>query len=187
VVCEGEKTERSYFEAIRQSIRLPTLRLKVIFPEGTDPLTIVTTAVHEKQIQLRERAWFAGDVVWAVFDGDEHRLANPDRWRRALQLANANQVSVAISNPNFELWYLLHFQDHSAQISRANVVKLLRKHLPRYKKSSVLWPTPLQPLIEVAIARAEMLLVRIDRDRLPEHSNPSTGVHVLVQSLLDLR
>jgi RloB-like protein len=186
VVCEGEKTERGYFEAIRQSMRLPTLRLKVIFPEGTDPLTIVTSAVEEKRVQLRERAWFPGDVAWAVFDGDEHRLSIPDRWQKALQLARANQVKVAVSNPNFELWYLLHYQNHTADINRANILKLLRKHLPRYEKSMVMWPTPLQPLTKRAVARAEELLLRINRDRLPEHANPSTGVHELVQHLLDL-
>jgi hypothetical protein len=187
VVCEGEKTERGYFEAIRQSMRLPTLRLKVLLSEGTDPLTIVTSAIEEKRAQLRERSWFSGDVAWAVFDGDEHKLTNPERWRRALQLASANQIRVAISNPNFELWYLLHYQNQTANINRANVLKVLRKHLPQYEKSAVLWPTPLQSITELAIARAEELLVRIDRDTLGEYANPSTGVHVLVQSLLDLR
>jgi hypothetical protein len=49
------------------------------------------------------------DEVWCVFDVDEHpKLAE------ARDQANANGIQLAVSNPCFELWLLLHFQEHRA-------------------------------------------------------------------------
>ena len=48
----------------------------------------------------------AYDAVWCVFDVDEHpQIAD------ARQMARANGIELAISNPCFELWLLLHFRD----------------------------------------------------------------------------
>lgn len=186
VVCEGEKTERLYFNAIRQSLRLPTLRVRVIHPEGTDPLTIVRAAVDEKLTQINDQAWVGGDLAWVVFDGDEHRFANPARWNDAIQLARGNHIQLAISNPCFELWYLLHFQAQTANLARAQARRRLDAYLGRYQKSMILWPDPLEARTNTAVARAIQLSERAGQNGLPEFSNPSTGVHKLVLSLLSL-
>ena len=37
---------------------------------------------------------------------------------RAFDLARRHQISVAVSNPCIELWFVLHFEDHRAWIDR---------------------------------------------------------------------
>ena len=69
------------------------------------------------------------DEVWCVFDVDAHPHL-PD----AKQKAEANRIKMAISNPCFELWLLLHFQDQRAHIERDQVQSACRGHMPRYVK-----------------------------------------------------
>lgn len=186
IACEGRKTEYGYFNAIRQSMRLPTLRVLVVRPEGTDPLTIVRAALNHKCERERERAWTKKDSAWAVFDGDEHKLENPVNWNSAIQLAVRSEISLAISNPCFEFWYLLHFRNHTSNLSRVDASRLLKQYIAQYKKADVLWPVPLQSLTTEAINRAKQLAVRASADELESHTNPCTGVGDLVESLLRL-
>ena len=50
---------------------------------------------------------------WCVIDVDQHANLVP-----AVEKAIANGISVAVSNPCVELWFILHFQDQTAEIDR---------------------------------------------------------------------
>ncbi len=194
IVCEGKETEYGYFEAIRQSMRLRTLQVEVIHPNATDPRSIVSAAIEYKQERIDDDRWRENnddpqqnDTVWAVFDGDEHLQHAPQNWNDAIQLAENNDVNLAVSNPCFELWYLLHYQNQNANINRNNAKQILRNHIPNYEKSDTLYPDPLENLTNNAISRAEQLSQRTEADELPFYTNPSTGVYKLVRSLLKLK
>ncbi len=186
IACEGKKTEYGYFEEIRKSMRLPTLRVFVVHPDATDPLSIVQAAIDYLQERKNEKAWTAGDRAWAVFDGDEHRLENPVNWNDALQLAQSKEIHLAISNPCFEFWYLLHYREHAAHLTRQAAQRLLRSHVAEYEKANKLWPVPLEPLTAEAIQRAKHLARRAEANGLELHTNPCTSVSELVESLLAL-
>lgn len=186
IACEGKKTEYGYFEEIRKSMRLPTLRIFVVHPNATDPLSIVQAAIDYRQARKNEKAWTAGDSAWAVFDGDEHRLENPANWNDALQLAQSREIHLAISNPCFEFWYLLHYREHAAHLTRREAHRLLRTHIADYEKANKLWPVPLEPLTAAAIHRAKQLARRVETEGLQLHTNPCTNVSELVESLLAL-
>lgn len=186
IVCEGSKTEVLYFHAIRQELRRPTVQILVIHPNATDPKSLVQAATEERQSQMDEENWLSGDVVWAVFDGDEHIQSNPKNWKEALELAGEANIELAISNPSFELWYLLHFADQNANISRQDVVKELKKHLPKYKKNNVLYPDPLSERTENAVNRAKILDMQITNNFQIAYTNPSTYVFRLFDALYKL-
>jgi hypothetical protein len=186
IACEGKKTEYGYFEEIRKSMRLPTLRVFVVHPDATDPLSIVQAAIDYRQARKNERAWTTGDRAWAVFDGDEHRLENPANWNDAIQRAQSKEIHLAISNPCFEFWYLLHYREHAANLTRHEAQRLLRSHIADYEKANKLWPVPLEPLTTEAIRRAKQLARRAEADGLHLHHNPCSTVSELVESLLAL-
>ena len=71
-------------------------------------------------------------------------------WESAINRAKSQKIKLAITNPCFELWYLIHFQDHFAQITRDRLWNLLEKHIPDYEKSMCLYPKPLKPLTETS-------------------------------------
>ncbi len=186
IVCEGKRTERGYFEEIRKSLRLPTLKVHVIHADATDPLSIVRAAIEYRQDRKDERAWAKEDTAWAVFDGDEHRDANPDRWNDAIQIAQSKDIRLAVSNPCFELWYLLHYRSHTAEVTRQKAFRLLKSHISDYEKAKTLWPSPLEPFTSEAIQRAKQLASRAAADELQPFPNPCTNVYELVESLLAL-
>src|SRR5271156_3507691 len=113
IICEGEVTEPKYFNDLRHLTR--SLIELSIEPGGT-PKTLVERAVDLKKAAARDAKRgkdenLKFDVVWCVFDVDEHPYL-----AEAQQQARVNGIKVAVSNPCFELWALLHFQEQHAYI-----------------------------------------------------------------------
>ncbi|MBL8232987.1 MAG: RloB domain-containing protein [Bryobacterales bacterium] len=181
IVCEGEKTEPGYFQHLRHTARLP-VRLEIV-PGGT-PKTLVEKAVRERReaerlARRKKDPWQRFDEVWCVFDIDEHPFVPETK-----QQARDNSIRLAISNPCFELWVLLHFQDQRGELSRHSAQSLCRQHLPGYQKD--LPCDELTPRRPDAIRRA-VDLEAWQQTRGCEGGNPSTQVHHLVERLLAVR
>ncbi len=86
-------------------------------------MTIVDAAVLKKKSSDKRRKRHpedAYDEVWAVFDRDEH-----PHFAEACQKARDNEVGLAVSNPCFELWLLLHIRDQTAPLDRYQARTLL--------------------------------------------------------------
>lgn len=189
IACEGSKTEPGYFESIRRELRLSTLNIILLPHRGrTDPRSIIDLAIENRQEMKRDKRWTKGDQAWAVFDGDEHIEQNYDNWQSAINRANSQEIHLAITNPCFEFWYLIHFRDHFAQITRNQVVTLLGEYISNYEKSMCLYPEPLKDLTPQAMQRAERIAAQIQRNELSEYSNPCCSkLPDLVQSILTLQ
>jgi hypothetical protein len=132
IVCEGKVTEVIYFEGVRITRRIPTSRVVVHSAAGR-PKQIVDEAVRlrkQNDALNRSQGLEVADTVWAVFDKDDHPLI-PE----AKQKAKKNNIGLAFSNPNFELFLLSHFEQLNREENRDVVTRLLRKHIPDYKKS----------------------------------------------------
>src|SRR6185295_17099142 len=117
VLCEGKETEPRYLEALYAKLRPSRVQI-VIEGYGEDPKALVERAVArkrevEREARRRGDSEISPDEIWCVFDVDEHgRLAD------ARQQARDNGIELAVSNPCFELWALLHFQDQTAYLAR---------------------------------------------------------------------
>jgi hypothetical protein len=177
IVCEGTRTEPRYFREMRHRERIP-VDLE-IDPGGT-PKTLVERAVASKK--TAERQAKSGkdrnslyDEVWCVFDVDEHPFL-----AEARQQATDNHLSLAISNPCFELWVLLHFEDQRAHIERGQVQHQCREHLPRFEKEVP--GETLAPLYVDAMRRARELDAWHE-SRGTAGENPSTGVYKLTERI----
>jgi len=177
IVCEGTVTEPRYFNDVRHIERsLIDLQIE---PGGT-PKTLVERATERKREADGKARKLKDDnqkyeEVWCVFDIDEHPLI-PE----AKDQARANRVELAISNPCFELWVLLHFQDQRAHIARGKVQHLCRRHMRNYEKE--LDYETLRPKYSGALKRAEDL-ERWHDSRGTVGANPSTTVYRLVERI----
>jgi hypothetical protein len=103
-----------------------------------------------------------------------------------MQLARDHNIDLAISNPSFELWFLLHYQDQHANLHRNQVRRELKNFIPKYNKAECYYPELLKDITGNAIGRAHWLTDRITREGWESHTNPSTEVGRLVESLLEL-
>lgn len=188
IACEGKYTEPKYFNAIRQDLRLSTVQVLVLPHEGTDPLSVVNAVESARRDEERGKNWDDEDSAWAVFDGDEHIANNLSNWHTAIQKAKSQEINLAITNPCMEFWYLIHFQDHFANISRSQAKTLLNNHIPSYDKSKCYYPELLKEKTEKALERANRLTSLSHNNNCPEYSNPCCGgISKLVKILLDLR
>ena len=189
IVCEGSKTEKYYFEAIRRSLRRTSIQIAVYHPHGTNAGLIVDFAIRKRQEQRKETTWNDKlDSVWAVYDGVEHFRHNPTDWHKALDLAKSNNIRLAITNPSFELWYLLHFQNQTKWLERdAAYIQLKEKYIKAYEKGDVLYPEPLKERTDIAIDRAHKLAKTArENGQLIHECLCAEGVADLVKLLLSL-
>jgi len=181
IVCEGRVTELCYFRELTHQDRIP---VSLQFESGATPKTLVETAARMKRDaeSAAKRARDQNlkfDEVWCVFDVDEHPYL-PE----AKQQARDNGIKTAVSNPCFELWALLHFQDQRAHIHRHQVQHLCKQHMPGYEKR--LPCAELMEKYDQALQRA-IDLSRWHEGRGTIGDNPSTGAHELVQAIRSQR
>ncbi len=182
VCCEGKLSEPSYFDGLKREGHNILLHIEVK-PGGMAPKTLVDYAVELKQDAVKTARRqrddnLKYDEVWCVFDVDSHEHI-PD----AKQKAEAHGIKMAISNPCFELWLLLHFQDQRAHVERDHAQSACRDHMPGYDKE-VPFETVF-PHYQEAVGRAVALDLWQQEQGRPA-GNPSTGVHCLTQRIIEL-
>lgn len=179
IVCEGEKTEPGYFRELRREEEIRLLTIEVVGKLGV-PLKVVETAVRmSKEARLEARRsgddGLAYDEVWCVFDVDQH-----PNLQEALNEARTHDVNVALSNPCFELWILLHFQDQRAHIGSDRLADACRTHIPNYQKEAPY--NDLRPRYEAAVERARKLDAW-QQQQGRQDENPTTRVYRLTERL----
>lgn len=191
IVCEGEKTEPLYFKSLRSKLGLNTVEVEVEGDKsGSAPISVVDRAIILKKARAKSRGplWFPYDVVWCVMDVDQH-----ESLARALNKALANKLRVALTNPCFEYWYLLHFSNTNRLFQyNKHVHEELTKHISKYEKNSDKTFKIVHPHTKTAVERAD----QFEKNRVyPKDTNnkedltnfnSSTNVHLVVKLLYQI-
>lgn len=176
VFCEGI-TEEEYIEGFGVAARNQRIRVEISEKRGV-PQTLVRNASQMKR-DFERAAENEGDVniafdqVWCVFDIDDH----PDV-PNAIVMARDNGIEVAVSNPCFELWLLIHFRESPGPQDRHKLRSFLREHVPEYDKHAHF--EDYKPGYANAVRRAgkmEELAAEIGE----VGCNPTTGVYRLTE------
>lgn len=115
-------TEPEYIDALK---RLPDFADVVsvdisIEEAGATPMHLVETACADKR-----RADLDIDFYWCVFDVEFPQ--NHPYLHRARQMASGNGVQLAVSNPCFELWLILHHRHHTGPLTTDEAIRLRRQ------------------------------------------------------------
>lgn len=181
VVCEGAVTEPEYLESVSRRMRNALVEIHVEGGLGV-PLALVRKAIalataartrakreHDDNLEF--------DQVWCVHDVDDHPNLNDAR-----QLAAANGVLLAVSNPSFELWLLLHFRPSPGQRNRNDVRKMLGKFIVGYDKHVAEAMDDLWANYETAVKRSKKLDEEAHKAG-EDGRNPTTGVHRLSEAI----
>ncbi|ADJ48023.1 hypothetical protein AMES_6198 [Amycolatopsis mediterranei S699] len=168
-MCGAEATEPAYFQGLKQARRNPAVTIK-LKAKPADPDTVVRHAAG-----LRDNAADTYDEVWCVVDVDEFDVA------KAVVTARRVRVNLAISNPCFEYWLLLHFEACTAPLTcYSDVARRLRRHVPEYDKTALRfadYASGVDAAVERSLGRGHVLTTE------HEH-NPATGVWALVKKVL---
>ena len=182
---EGKnETERRYFNGFK-----PKLNQYIIMHAGgnnTDPMGVVNNTVDE--IRYQELDFEDGDLAFVLLDCDVNKGAtNEKKFVNALDKAKGKKIIPILSNPAFELWYLLHFGFTSKSFnSNQELINNVKKHIPNYTKSSDVFEE-LFPKTDDAISNAKKL-AKFQEKENPELSplhKTNTDVYKLVETLMN--
>ena len=184
IFTEGEKTEVNYFESKKREIRKPNIKIE-IKGTGYNTKSLVDYALNyikKENIILNDLA--DSDECWVVFDKDDF-IGNFDN---AITKAKAKKLKVAYPNESFELWYLLHFSFLNSALHRTVFISKLNKIIKAingkdYNKSFDNMYCLINHLEKDAIKHAKKLLEIHKHEPSFIQKNPSTTVHLLVESL----
>jgi hypothetical protein len=188
IVCEGEKTEPSYFNGCIQFYRLNTANVEVDGTCGSSP-----KSVYERAIELWEAEDKRGDSydrVYCVFDRDTH-VTYDETVKRISEHNPEDIFYAAVSVPCFEYWLLLHFKYTTRPYAATGrlsvggeVLKELKGVMPEYEKGNNNTFLSLSPQIESAKKNA----IRSMKNAKENYTdNPSTSIHELIDYLQNLK
>jgi hypothetical protein len=134
VFCEGKNSEPAYLKAFAGARGAGVVSVN-IYPAAGVPRSLVEKAVGAKRTsgRINKRNSFAQrDEFWAAFDCDEH-----PKITEARDLAAANGVNIAYSNPCFEVWLLLHCDVVvDAPLDRHDAQRALEQQVESYSSRS---------------------------------------------------
>ena len=126
-----------------------------------------------------------GDMAFVVVDLDNKE----SKAKEIQQLEAKSSVEMFIvSNPSFEVWYLLHYGFSTKSYINADAaIRELKKHCPGYEKTSDMYSL-LKDKMGEAIANAEKLegYNKAEEHQHPDvNCNPYTDVHRLVKLIIE--
>ncbi len=187
IVCEGKQTEPNYFNGLKKKINekygnkvdvlIPSIEIKGTGKNTTDLVNYTSKFVNYSNKRYAN--------VWVVFDKDDY---SDEQFDNAIKSCDYN---VAWSNPNFELWLLLHLKKVNKFISKENILKELDKEfikngLGNYQKNDdkIFQKLSSNNGIVTAINNSEVL-EKNNNNCNPSQCNPQTMVYKIVEKLVE--
>jgi hypothetical protein len=180
IASEDRYAVRQYFDFF-QSTRI---QFKVL--ETQDGRSAPAHVLNRLSEYLEEFEIGEGDSFWIVCDTDHWVQPNHiQNLTQVLRECRQKNIQVALTNPCFDLWLLLHFADFPADDSLTcdEVANRLRDAAGSYDKTKV-YNLPIDDgKVAAAVKRAA------DKHPVPEEipQRPQTAVHLIIQSLVAQR
>lgn len=132
IATEGEKTEPDY---LRMKIFKPPTVTVHIEPLPTKKSSSPSSVLKRMEKHLRDYRIREGDEAWLIVDKDlwkDEQLELLHVWSTAHPYKG-----LAVSNPQFEYWLLLHFEEGNNVHNKNECLSRLRCHLPNYDKGNL--------------------------------------------------
>jgi len=179
IFSEGEKTEKQYFESdlFGRSTRVQVKVFETVNGKSAPKYVLERFKQYKKTTDV-----MSSDQFWLVLD--------VDRWPEkqlsevcAEAIKGSHGARLAISNPSFELWLYLHFNDWTNGNTTSSQVEQSLRTFNGGDNKSNLNIADYEGKNTQAIQRAITLDINPD-DRWP--SNPGTRVYKLVEAINSL-
>lgn len=183
IIAEGHnKTETLYLSHFQDQVNDFNIRF-VKAGNKTDAESLYQTVVNKwKEFGLSGNS---GDKAFVVVDMDNDSQ-KAEKLRKLIEENSNKDISFIISNPTFEIWFLLHFRYSTKFYPDGEaVIHDLKKYIPDYEKNSDCFSECLSGLQD-AVANASKLENYFAEAEWPSvECNPRTDVGELVEVLWD--
>lgn len=177
ISTEGKETERQYFTmpAFRSSEL--SVFIKII---PRDTKSNPKYVLKDMEEYISKNGTRKGDRHWLVLDKDnwsDDKLQKLYEW----SIAKSNR-GLAVSNPQFEYWLLLHFEDGNDISNKTECLNRLGNHCQSYNKSNL-------PVHRFNITNVKEAIQRAKSKDNPQcekwHETTGTTVYRLVEIILN--
>ncbi|WP_417913536.1 RloB family protein [Candidatus Electronema sp. JM] len=173
IAAEGEKTEQQYFNFFNS--REATIKVECLKSgHSSSPFHVL----KRMKTELKKNELKDSDEAWLVVDKDQwtdEQLSELHTWSQEKE-----NYGFALSNPKFEYWLLLHFEDGKGVQSSAQCSERLKQYLPDYNKGICINKFPKENIAD-AVRRAQQR----DNPRCVNWpQNVGTTVYRLVERLI---
>ncbi len=196
LACEGKKTEIYYFKMIenkKQELKISNnIKIEPYFQEHNNPVALLEYLKNKKKNNDLD-----DDEFFLVIDRDSKNFTE-EQFEKVITECPNEKIGVALTNPCFELWLLLHFKKikkkdaHTlsngdcGEILKEELVKELQKLNPKIKTYSkdgikALFPY-FQGNIKNAIENAGLL--ENNNEKLKENVGTSAGL--LMEKIINI-
>lgn len=187
-LSEGTITEPEYFAALLKDRHIDSKTVRHINSEKTDAKGLVEDAsvYRKKNIRAAQKGDEALVDEWWVIADTEGIHGDPGNLAEALTLAKKNSIHLALSNPAFELWLILHYRYTTrTYLKEHEVEEGLKRIWPNYdKRNKHIQDVGIVKLVETALANADKLRHFGEEDI---QNISSTDVDKFVISLFDAK
>jgi hypothetical protein len=149
ISTEGTKTEPQYFQFFNSQ----DLVVHVKCLKGNDK-TSPEAILKRMKRHLKDEGLKKSDEAWLVMDKDQwsqKQLTSLHEWSNEKE-----NYGLAVSNPKFEYWLLLHYEDGAKIKSAADCSGRLKRHLSGYDKDIDISKITLK-MVSDAVGRAKIL------------------------------
>lgn len=162
VFCEG-KTEAAYIDLLRRCFRVP---VEII-------ARVSDSNISQPYIERckRERFTTDQDKTFLMFDLDVAGMRE--------RLSRIKDVTLLLSNPCVEYWFLLHYNDVCRELSSSECLNLLKKIVPDYTKGS--FSSEMKEVLIKDIASATLRA----KNKVA-FENPSSTIHLFTDEIISL-
>ena len=205
ISCEGENTEPEYFKAIENKLSeyIDVLIKIELVPKlsGTAPSNVVEdlkTYIEEKKEKYDYEQNY--DEFWIVIDREKQETRK-ENIQKILPICEADDINIAITNPAFEFWLLLHVVDdilskyntddlfdNKVESSKKRFLdKELSKilgNLGNYSKKAGKFPTEIVNLENIKMAIEQEKLFKNEVEEIID--NLGSNIGQLVQRILNI-
>ena len=186
IITNGKETEKNYFENITSKYRTE-FKIKVKY-KNAECDGLVQYACGFNQTEYNQ--------IWCVFDIDESFVEG--HLVNALKMARDNNINIAYSNEDFELWLLYHFTAIVIPtLGRKRYVREINERLKpigcKYQKSDLeLIREIFIPKIPEALHNAKAYCQKLEAEHQKEYGNDkfpiwkwksSTTVYKLIEAM----
>ena len=173
IVCEGQKTEKNYFESLKEELKATNIH---ICPSPkSNPSSVVKCA-------KREQKKGGYTTIFCIFDTDSHEDID-----RAIQAAKS-PLQAIVSKPCFEYWILLHF-DYTTRCFGGQspcdqlINERLKSHLPDYSKDYDF--SKVIKYLDTAVNRAKQSKAEYKKN--PGSAFSYTDVYMVIEAIRNTR
>lgn len=167
VFCEGH-TEEAYIKVLKSYFKLPSIEMDSKRSKNITSRYILS--------YKRGKPTHKKDIDYLMYDLDSSvTLDKLNTIKKEL-----GNCELLVSNPCIELWFFLHYENHTAESSCKHFYKELYNRNGKYAKGIIndKLRDKLSNEMDAAIRRAK---------KFQENKNPSTSVYKFLEKLIELK